>query len=236
MRRSFKAAACLCAAVLSLSALSAVSFADETAAEKPAVTAEAEKKAPKARNVKYGKVTAVNGSDITVALGEYAAKQTDTDKTEKADKTDDTAAKKEKPASKPEKKTSDSTTTEAADNTSDKTTDSTGKKASGKHGKKRGRKGEFTENGSTLTVTITDGITLKKSGKAVTTADIAVGDILTLEYNDSDELVGVKVKGEKSEKSDKTGKSGKSGSESGTKQKGSRKGKKTSDTDQTVTA
>ena len=112
----------------------------------------------------------------------------------------------------------------------------TRRRTAGKHGKKGGRKGEFTENGSTLTVTITDGITLKKSGKAVTTADIAVGDILTLEYNDSDELVGVKVKGEKSEKSDKTGKSGKSGSESGTKQKGSRKGKKTSDTDQTVTA
>ena len=217
MKRSLKATACLCAAIMSLSAMSLVCGADTTEAEKPAVTAETEVKAAKAKTVRLGKVTAVNGSEITVELGELAAKQGDA--AEKSGNKDNTG-KREKPSAKPERKTSDST---------DTATDTAGKKPSVKHGKKGGKTGEFTGSGETLTVTLAANNTLGKKGKTVSASEISVGDILKLEYNDNGELTGVKAM---KAKSDKTGKTG---SDTDKKEKGTRKSKKT-DKDQTVTA
>ena len=209
MKRSLKATACLCAAIMSLSAMSLVCGADTTEAEKPAVTAETEVKA-----VRLGKVTAVNGSEITVELGELAAKQGDA--AEKSGSKDNTG-KREKPSAKPERKTSDST---------DTATDTAGKKPSVKHGKKGGKSGEFTGSGETLTVTLAENNTLGKKGKTVFASEISVGDILKLEYNDSGELVGVKTMKAKTDNTK---------SETSKKEKGTRKSKKT-DKDQTVTA
>ena len=227
MRRSVKTAAILCALIMAATSVSAVTaYADDTA--QPAVTAQADTQKPKTKNIKVGKVTAVNGNEITLALGEFA-------KLEKPAQTADNAAasdgatteKKEKPEKKQKVKSSDSTastTDAAADSASDTAKTKPEGKRGGKH--KGGKHGEFAENGSTLTITLTDSVSLKKGGKAVTAADIAVGDILTLEYNDNSELVKIKVTGDKTEKSKPA---------NGTKTKGARKDKKTA-AEQTVTA
>lgn len=227
MRRSVKTAAILCALIMAATSVSAVTaYADDTA--QSAVTTQADTQKPKAKNIKVGKVTAVNGSEITLALGEFA-------KPEKLAQTADNAAasdgtttgKKEKPEKKQKVKPSDSTAN-TTDATADSASDTAKTKPEGKRGSKHkgGKQGEFTENGSTLTITLTDSVSLKNGGKAVTAADIAVGDILELKYNDSDELVGIKVSGDKTEKSKP---------ENGTKTKGERKTKKT-DSEQSVTA
>lgn len=216
MKKSLKATACICAGIMSLSAISVAASADNTPTGTAAVTAQAETKAPKAKNVKLGKVTAVNGSEITLALGEYAKKQ----------KTDDTDTAKEKAAVKPEKKTADSTESNSG---------STGKKAAGKRGGKQknkgSRSGEFTENGSTLTVTLAENNTLGKNGKTVSAADIKVGDIITLEYDESGELVGIKTAKAHTGKA----KSGTEKTKTGTKEKSTRKTNKTG-TEQTENA
>jgi len=227
MKRSVRSAAILCALIMAATSVSAVTaYADDTA--QASVTAQAETQKPKAKNIKVGKVTAVNGSEITVALGEFAKPEKPAgtaDSTASGDST--TTAKKEKPEKKQKVKTSDSTAS-TAEASSDSTSDTAKTKPEGKRGGKHkgGKQGEFTANGSTLTITLTESVSLKKGGKTVTSADIAVGDILTLRYNDSDELVGIKVSGEKTEKN-KTADS--------TKTKGTRKTKKT-DTEQAVTA
>ena len=221
MKRSVKTAACICALIMAATSVSAVTaYADDAA--QTTVTAQAETQKPKAKNIKIGKVTAVNGSEITVALGEYAKPEKPAGTTDNAASGDSTTAvKKEKSEKKQKVKASDSTAS-----TTDATSDTAKTKPEGKRGGKNkgGKKGEFTENGTTLTITLTDSVSLKKGGKTVTAADISVGDVLTLRYNDSDELVGIKVSGEKTEKSKP---------ESGTKTKGTRKSKK-ADTDQTT--
>ena len=225
MKRSLKTAACLCALIMAATSVSAVTaYADDAA--QTTVTAQAETQKPKAKNIKIGKVTAVNGSEITIALGEYAKPEKPAGTTDNAASGDSTTAvKKEKSEKKHKVKASDSTAS-TTDATSDNASDTAKTKPEGKCGGKNkgGKKGEFTENGTTLTITLTDSVSLKKGGKTVTAADISVGDVLTLRYNDSDELVGIKVSGEKTEKSKP---------ESGTKTKGTRKSKK-ADTNQTT--
>ncbi len=219
MRRSVKTAAILCALIMAATSVSAVTaYADDTA--QPAVTAQADTQKPKAKNIKVGKVTAVNGSEITLALGEFAKPEKPAQTADNAAASDGTTTgKKEKPEKKQKVKPSDSTAN-TTDATADSASDTARTKPEGKRGGKHkgGKKGEFTENGKTLTVTLTDSISLKKGGKTVTAADIAVGDILELKYNDSGELVGIKVSGEKTEKSKPA---------NGTKTKGVRKDKKT---------
>ncbi len=220
MKRSVKTAAVFCALIMAATSVSAVTaYADDTT--QTSVTAQADAQKPKAKNIKVGKVTAVNGSEITLALSDFAKPEKPADNAAAADGT--TTEKKEKPEKKQKVKTSDSTAN-TADNASDTAKTKPEDKRGGKQ--KRGKKGEFTENGTTLTITLTDSVSLKKGGKTVTAADIAIGDILELKYNDSDELVGIKVSGDKTEKSKPA---------NGTKTKGTRKSKKAS-TEQTATA
>ena len=223
MKRSVKTAAVFCALIMAATSVSAVTaYADDTT--QTSVTAQADAQKPKAKNIKVGKVTAVNGSEITLALGEFAKPEKPAQTADDAAASDGTTTeKKEKPEKKQKVKTSDSTAN-TADNASDTAKTKPEDKRGGKQ--KRGKKGEFTENGTTLTITLTDSVSLKKGGKTVTAADIAVGDILELKYNDSDELVGIKVSGDKTEKSKPA---------NGTKTKGTRKSKKAS-TEQTATA
>ncbi len=171
MKNSLKITAYLCAGIMTLAAATIASSADTSATGQTTVSAQSDSKPAKAKNVTYGKVTAVNGSAITLALGEFSAKQDDsTKKPERNDPTgqkekpslkdNNTTEQKEKP-SKPEKKSSEST--ESSEN-SDKKPDG---KRGGKHGRKDGEHGEFTENGSTLTVTLDDNNTLGRKGQAV---------------------------------------------------------------------
>ncbi len=224
MKTTLKAAACLCAGIMSLSAMSAMIAADTTAAgDQVTASSATERKAPKTKNVKVGKVTAVNGSEITLALGEFSRKQADETKTPKTDSDGKVKEKPAaKPASKPEKKSSDTTQTGDTTTTAteDTTTEKTDKKPAGKHGRKGAGAGEFTETGDTLTVTLTDSITLQKNGKTITAAEISAGDILTLEYNDSNELVKIKAANTQS---------GKGKADKAAKDKSARKTKKTAE-------
>ncbi len=251
MKRSVKAAACICALIMAATSVSAITaYADDSA--QASVTAQADTKKPKAGNVKIGKVTAVNGSEITVALGGYtkpeksagtsgdttAADNTATGKKEKsgrkqkvksADSTegttdttaaDSTATGKKVRSGRKQKVMSDDSTAAAADETADSASETARTKPEGKRGgrHKNSKSGEFTENGSTLTITLTDSVSLRKGGEDVTAADISVGDILTLRYDDNGELVGIKAAGEKTAKSKPV---------SGTKTKGTRRNKDT---------
>ena len=224
MRRSVKTAACICALIMAATSVSAVpAYADSTSQTSAAAQADTQKQ--KAKNVKIGKVTAVNGSEITLALGEYSKPDKPADNTAAGDST--AAAKKEKPEKQQKAKPSDSAAS-GSDTSADSASGTAKAKSGGRRGgrHKGGKSGEFTENGSTLTITLTDSISLKKSGKAVTAADISAGDILTLRYNGSGELVGINVSGEKTEKAKP---------ESGTKTKGVRRDRKAG-TEQAVTA
>ena len=124
MKRSVKAAACICALIMAATSVSAVTaYADDSA--QASVTAQADTKKPKVGNVRIGKVTAVNGSEITVALGGYT-------KPEKSAGTDDDAAgstttgKKVKSGKKQKVKSADSTESTADTTAADST--ATGKK------------------------------------------------------------------------------------------------------------
>ena len=222
MKRSAKIAVVFCALIMAATSVSAVTaYADDTT--QTAVTAQADAQKPKAKNIKVGKVTAVNGSEITLALGDFEKPEKPADNEAAADGT--TTEKKEKPEKKQKVKPSENSES-TADATADNASNTAKTKPEGKRGSKQkgGKKGEFTENGTTLTITLTESVSLKKGGKAVTAADLAVGDILELKYNDSDELVGIKVSGDKTEKIKPA---------NGTKTKGTRKSKKTS-TEQTA--
>ena len=110
------------------------------------------------------------------------------------------------------------------------TTRATIKDPAGYHGGyfslEEGDRGYAIENGSTLTVTLDDNNTLGRKGQAVSASDISVGDILTLEYDDSDKLTGIKVMKTQDEKTRP---------ENSKKEKSSQKTKK-SNTTQTTTA
>lgn len=126
-------------------------------------------------DVKFGKVTAVNGSEITVALGDFT-------KTEKYSETSDVKEKK-----KQSKKQSDETSS-----TDEQQTESSKTKVKGHKGK-GGHRGSFTEDGTTVTVTVTDNITVSRKGAEASVSDISEGDIIKLGYNENAELESVKL-------------------------------------------
>ena len=182
MKKS-KAAACICAVIMAVSGAAALSaYADDTSSSGAASSAAAAESSEKTAvtNAKYGKVTAVNGSELTVSLGEFTKKE----KTSSDSGTTDESAVKSK------KRTDSSSGT---DSTSSGTAES-GKKRKGKGG----HKGSFTENGTTLTVKLTDSVTIEKKGQAAEVSDISEGDMIKLVYDDSGNLTEIKlIKGHK---------------------------------------
>ena len=199
MKKS-KAAACICAVIMAVSGAAALSaYADDTSSSGAASSAAAAESSEKTAvtNAKYGKVTAVNGSELTVSLGEFTKKEkTSSD----SGTTDESAVKSKKrtdsssgtdSGTSAKKKTSDSSTD--TDSTSSGTAES-GKKRKGKGG----HKGSFTENGTTLTVKLTDSVTIEKKGQAAEVSDISEGDMIKIVYDDSGNLTEIKlIKGHK---------------------------------------
>ena len=122
-------------------------------------------------DVKFGKVTAVNGNKITVAFGDFT-------KTEKSSETSDVKEKK---------KQSDETSS-----TDEQQTESSKTKVKGHKGK-GGHRVSFTEDGTTVTVTVTDNITVSRKGAEASVSDISEGDIIKLGYNENAELESVKL-------------------------------------------
>ena len=214
MRLSKKMLAGVCSLIMATSSLTVlgVSAADEsgqTASSSQTTAAET-----KDENVKVGKVTAVNGSQLTVAMGEFSKKQSDTEKAA-SDETADGAgkrkhSKKQKSDSSTQSGTENQTDTqskpvkkaEAAKDPSSESSDSSepqtdSEKTGGRHGRKQGKKGgrhsKFTENGTTETVNITSDMTVTRKGETISAADIKEGDIIKLKYDDNNKLVSIKV-------------------------------------------
>lgn len=198
MKASKKALAGICALVMAATSLTAfgVSAADESA--QTAVT-QSEQAQEKTVSTKAGKVTAVNGTTLTVAMGEFTAKQTD------AQSGSDTSAAAKKQRTKKKHRSTDEQTDTAsksaadqssAENQQNDTQSADGQKASKRAAKRvgKGKHGaQFTENGTSQTIELTSDVTLKKHGKTITAADISEGDILKLKYDQNNKLVEVKV-------------------------------------------
>lgn len=196
MKVSKRTLACLCALIMATSSLTAFSVTAAESTQQPAASAQTDTAKTKTTNVKVGKVTAINGSSITVALGEFTSGQSDGAKTSSDDSSGSVSKTKGK-----KKTSSDSTVSGSDTDSNSKSSDSarTGtseKRAPGKHGRKhggKGSKGEFTENGTTVQADITSEVALKKKGEAITASDISVGDIVKLKYDENNKLVKVKV-------------------------------------------
>ena len=146
MRLFSKTTACLCALIIAASAVTviSVSAAQSTAPSASAAQTESGNTEKTSDNVKLGKVTAVDGNKIIVALGEFASKT----------KTAENGTADRKSEAKTKKKTSGSA---EAQNGSSSAEDSenAAEKSGRKHSHKGRRRGEFSENGTTLTVTVT---------------------------------------------------------------------------------
>ena len=198
MKASKKALAGICALVMAATSLTAfgVSAADESA--QTAVT-QSEQAQEKTVSTKAGKVTAVNGTTLTVAMGEFTAKQTD------AQSGSDTSAAAKKQRTKKRSRSTDEQTDTASKTAADQsstekqqndTQSVDGQKASKRAAKRvgKGKHGaQFTENGTSQTIELTSDVTLKKHGKTITAADISEGDIIKLKYDQNNKLVEVKV-------------------------------------------
>ena len=171
MKLFSRTTACICAVIMAASAVSVIgASAAQLSTTAPSAVQSEDSKVKKEvtdENVKFGKVTAINGSEITVSLGELAARSD--------------GEKKVKP--------SGDVLTEKKQKTSD-STDSTKEK---KGGRKHRPDGGFTENGTTLTVTVTDSVIVTKRGQEAAVTDIKEGDIIRLVYDDNGELTGIKL-------------------------------------------
>ena len=175
MKLFSKSAACICALTIAASAMTSLSVSAEQSGETAAAVTQESSKAENT-NVKYGKVTAVNGSNLTVALGEFTKKEKNADESavrEKEKLSDDTASADEQQ------------------------TEKTGRKHKGRKGKSD-HHGSFTENGTSVTVTVTDTLSISKKGEEASVSDISEGDTLKLVYNENGKLESVKlIKGHK---------------------------------------
>ena len=134
----------------------------------------------------YGKVTAVNGSEVTVSLGTMKKKSKKTTESsttngnaaEESAKTDDSAAEESA-------KTDDSAAEESAKTDGAAAENKTAGKPDKSQGKGKQKKSPFTASGEQMTVTISDGLTEK---------EIKEGNILKLTLDDSGTVTSVEVK------------------------------------------
>ena len=174
MKSVMKKTACLCALLLTVSAVPAIGV---NAAKTPAqsfATAQADRTMPNFENVKFGKVTAVNGSQITLAVFERSAMK---DTSEKAENNSVTSA--EKPFFRFKGSTDSGTNTESGWR----------RRFAGK----RGNCGFCNDTGESLTVTVNEAVTVQKNGETVTVSDIAENDFVVLVYDDNGTLTNVKI-------------------------------------------
>ena len=189
-----KAMAVLCGLSLMTSTvplISAGAVEDVAQADTNDAISPAGKKAEK--NVKIGKVTAVNGNVITVSLGEFTSRASDAVVSGTVT-AEGSRSKKQKSAAENVTVDSENQTVQKAgsrksinDNSGDNTSEHSQKRSG-----KPGRSGTFTENGTTLDVIITDGVTIEKKGEEVAISDVSEGDLLKLVYDENDNLVKVK--------------------------------------------
>lgn len=203
LKSSKKALACICALIMATTSLAAYSVSAADESEQTTVSSQADTAESKVKTVKVGKVTAVNGSQLTVAMGDFSAKQSNAEKSSGDEETE--TAKKTRRSRKSESQSTDTQTeskpsseaqpkSEATDSSDVQAFgEKTGRKHGRKCGKRGGRRGEFAENGTTETITITSDIVVKKKGETISVSDVNTDDIIKLKYDENNKLVEVKV-------------------------------------------
>ena len=203
MKVSKKAAACLCALMMATSSIAVFSVSAADTEGQAASETQTTTEVTESENVKIGKVTEIDGSQLTVALGEFSGKKARTKAAEGEEATEEARHSKMK-ARSAEEQADVQTDSETQPSENEKTAESESAEADGTQtaekkagGRKRrgkdGRHGKFTENGTTETVTVSDDVTVTKKGETVSASDISVGDIVKLKYDENDDLAEVKV-------------------------------------------
>ena len=135
----------------------------------------------------YGKVTAVNGSDVTVTLGTMKKKSkkstTESDSAKDTVAADAAAAEDTSAADKTSENGNAASDSQGSSDSGTETTGKSDKEKSQRSGKKK--KSPFTSSGEQMTVTIPDGLT---------ETEIKEGKILKLTLDDSGTVTSVEVK------------------------------------------
>ena len=135
----------------------------------------------------YGKVTAVNGSDVTVTLGTMKKKSkkstTESDSAKDTVAADAAAAEDTSAADKTSENGNAASDSQGSSDSGTETTGKSDKEKSQGSGKKK--KSPFTSSGEQMTVTIPDGLT---------ETEIKEGKILKLTLDDSGTVTSVEVK------------------------------------------
>ena len=177
MKNIIRSVAFICAIAMSVSSMSAVSVSAADNTEQSTSSSKEETGKKQTRNVKLGKVTAVSGNKITVALGK-------TGKGTPPVKPSGNGADPNGNTTPPEKPSGN-----GADPNGNTTPPV--KPSGDKQGKKSSA--AFTESGKTITVTVSDSISVTKNGKAASVSDISEGDIIMLMYDDSNDLTAIEI-------------------------------------------
>ncbi|MGN0666127.1 MAG: hypothetical protein ACI4KF_06330 [Huintestinicola sp.] len=187
MKKSIRTIALISAAVMSLSVMPTAScYASDN-------TSSVSSSQSTSQSVKYGKVTSVSGTKVKLALGEYSqptapenaqngqTPPTPPDGNEQKGTPPAMPENGGNPPAKPGQGGSDNGEPPAKPD---------GEAPDGAPG---GGFGEFTVNGKTLTINISNEKVLKKKGKSATLSDISEGDILKLTYNSSGKISGIEI-------------------------------------------
>lgn len=190
MKNIIRSVAFICAIAMSVSSMSAVSVsaADNTKQSTSSEKTGQEKK--QERNMKLGKVTAVNGNKITVALGEMAAPENNGKGTPpEMPSGNENGAPPEMPSGNGAAPNGNGVPPEMPSGNGN------GNPPAMPSGNVPGKmpSADLAESGKTVTVTISEGVSVKKNGKTVSVSDIAEGDIIMLMYDDSNALTAVEI-------------------------------------------
>lgn len=178
MKKSMKTLAIISAAVMSFSAMPAASLyaADSTSSVSASEST--------AQTVKYGKVTAISGTKVKLALGEYS----------QSSAPDNSQSNGQEPPAMPDGNGQNGTPPEMPEQGITGNGEQPPEKPDGEAPDGMGSPfGEFTLGGKTITINITNEKLLKKNGRSASLSDISEGDILKLTYNSNNKISGIEI-------------------------------------------
>ncbi|MCR5168832.1 MAG: hypothetical protein K6C13_16695, partial [Oscillospiraceae bacterium] len=206
MKNIIRTAAFICAIAMSVSSMSAVSVSAADNTEQSTSSSKEETGKKQTRNVKLGKVTAVSGNKITVALGKTGKGTPPVKPSGNGADPNGNTTPPEKPSGNGYDPNGNTTPPEMpSGNGYDPNGNTTppempsgngnGNPPAMPSGDNMGKipSADLAESGKTVTVTISDGVSVKKNGKTVSVSDIAEGDIIMLMYDDSNALTAVEI-------------------------------------------
>lgn len=181
MKNSIKFVALMTAAVMSAAAIPAVCISAVN------TTSSVSASASVSQNVKYGKVTSINGTKIKLALGEYTEKPAP-----------DGMQDGQTPPTPPDGNSNGGTPPEKPENDGNAPAQNGEQPPEKPDGDKPSGEapsgfGKFTESGKTLTINVKSEKIITKNGKSASLSDISEGDILKLTYNSDNKISGIEI-------------------------------------------